>query len=194
MREISGLPGADYTEALAINSSGQIIGASGNSRIRHAFLWTPSGGTQDLGILPNDVGSAANAINDSGKVVGVSVGPYGSRAFMWTSSEGMRDLGALPGATETEAVAINNTGDVVGTSGDGVSVRAFLWTRSSGIQDLNAFVPANFPVLLEGAFGINNRGQIIAIGNVINMPGQDRTGAQVHHSGPNRMFLLTPQS
>jgi probable HAF family extracellular repeat protein len=194
MREITGLPGADYTEALAINSSGQIVGASGNSRIRHAFLWTPSGGTQDLGILPNDVSSAANAINDYGKVVGVSVGPYGSRAFIWTSSEGMRDLGALPGATETEAIAVNNRGDVVGASGDGVSVRAFLWISSSGIQDLNAVVPADFPVVLEGAFGINNRGQIIAIGNVINMPGQDRSGAQLHHSTPNRMFLLTPRS
>src|SRR5467141_3507119 len=194
MREISGLAGTDYTEALSINNSGQIVGASGNSRIRRAFLWTPSGGTQDLGVLPNDVSSAANAINDMGNVVGVSVGQFGSRAFIWTSSEGMRDLGALAGATETEAIAVNNRGDVVGASGDGVGVRAFLWTSSSGIQDLNALVPADFPVVLEGAFGINNRGQIIAIGNVMNMPGQDRTSAQVHHSNPNRMFLLTPRS
>jgi probable HAF family extracellular repeat protein len=105
----------------------------------------------------------------------------------------MRDLGTLPSASETEALAINNAGDVVGTAGDGVTLRAFLWTRLAGMQDLNSVIPKNFPIVLEGAFGINDRGQIIAIGNVMNMPGQDRTGIQVHHSSPIRMFLLTPE-
>jgi hypothetical protein len=72
-------------------------------------------------------------------------------------------------------------------------VRGFVWSKTAGIQDLNALLPKNFPVVLEGGFGINDLGQIVAIGNVMNMPGQNRTGIQVHHSSPIRMFLLTPE-
>jgi probable HAF family extracellular repeat protein len=194
MKQLGGLPGASYTEAFAINSSGEVVGTSGDSRSKHALLWSSRGGTQDLGVLPNDTSSVANAISDKGEVVGASIGPYGSRAFFWSRSQGMTDLGTLAGASQTEAIAINSSSEVVGTSGDGITVRAFLWTPQGGIQDLNTFVAQNFPVQLEGAFGINDRGQIIAIGNVMNMSGQDRAGGQVHHSSPNRMFLLTPRS
>jgi probable HAF family extracellular repeat protein len=193
MQELVPLPGATYTEALGVNNFGNVVGTSGNSQIRHAVLWSSAGEIEDLGVLPNDASSAANAINDAAEVVGASVGPYGSRVFIWTRAQGMHDLGALAGMSETEALAINKGGDVVGTSGDKVNVRAFVWSRTAGIQDLNALVTKNFPVVLEGGFGINDQGQIIAIGNVMNMPGQNRTGAQVHHSSPIRMFVLTPE-
>ena len=74
MREIPGLPGAGYTEALGINRLGEVVGASGDSQTRHAFLWRIDTGTQDLGVLPNDLSSAANAINDkAGKQVALAV-------------------------------------------------------------------------------------------------------------------------
>src|ERR1700747_3267308 len=87
VQELVPLPGATYTEALGVNNLGDVVGASGNSQIRHAVLWNSSGEIEDLGVLPNDASSAANAINDSGEVVGASVGPYGSRAFIWTRAQ-----------------------------------------------------------------------------------------------------------
>jgi hypothetical protein len=71
-----------------------------------------------------------------------------------------------------------------------------LWTQSGGTIDLNEAVPglpAN--VVLTGAFSINDKGQIVAFG--VRNPGINRhqvvTIDSHFHSGPTRVFLLTPQ-
>ena len=66
----------------------------------HAFLYTKSGGIQDLGTLSesgND--SAAFGINTSGQVVGQANSSAGGsdQAFLWTKTKGMIDLGNLGG-------------------------------------------------------------------------------------------------
>lgn len=106
------------SQAIAVNRSGQVVGAAGTpSGAFHAFLWTLSGGMQDLGVLPGYTDSGALGISNSGQVVGMSystiTGNY--RAFLWTPSGGMQDLGTL-GGENSGAVGINDAGEVAGYS------------------------------------------------------------------------------
>jgi probable HAF family extracellular repeat protein len=82
------------SDATGINKSGQVVGyASVPDGSGHAFLWTETGGMQDLGTLPGGTDSIANAINSSGQVVGWSNVPGGQpHAFLWDSTNGMQDL------------------------------------------------------------------------------------------------------
>src|SRR5438445_2945213 len=73
-----GTIGGSSSVALAVNASGQVVGAStlnaGAFFPTHAFSWTPAGGMIDLGTLGGS-GSGATAVNATGQVVGGS-NPY----------------------------------------------------------------------------------------------------------------------
>jgi probable HAF family extracellular repeat protein len=121
----------------------------------HAYLYTPSGGMQDLGTLPGDVNSTGVAVNDLEQVAGNSVDANGVyRAFRWTRRGGMREL-ILPGGTSSDAVGINDLGEVAGYSqlANG-SVDAFRWTPWGGIRNLG---PGQ-------AVAINELGQVAIAG------------------------------
>lgn len=115
---------------------------------------------------------------------------------MWTANGGMQAIPSLSGSSYSEAFGVNATGQVVGQSGSPLGTRAFLWTASGGTIDLNEAVP-NLPVnvVLTGAFSINDKGEIVAFG--VRNPGINRhrvvTIDSHFHSGPTRVFLLTPQ-
>jgi probable HAF family extracellular repeat protein len=83
--------------------------------VTHAFLWTPSGGMQNLGTLGGD--SSALDLNNNGDVVGTSTAAMGGHAFHWTSSTGMQDLNTLipadSGVILTAAIGINNAGWII---------------------------------------------------------------------------------
>lgn len=69
------LPGALASFGLGINNFGEVVGWSlPNTRdgAYKAFIWTPTGGTQDIGNLGGSYGAQAFAINDAGQVVGSS--------------------------------------------------------------------------------------------------------------------------
>ena len=109
------------------------------------------------------------------------------RAFLWESNRGMQVLRALPGGRFSTASGINNSGDIVGSAESSSGIRAVLWSNGREPQDLNALVslPSGF-VLME-ASGINERGQIVALG-------RDQKNIHANHEGPSRAFLLTPRS
>lgn len=191
-----GTLGGPTSEAHGINNLGVVVGFSDTpSDGQRAFVW--QGGTMtEIGALPGDISSRADHINDSGTVVGASEGSGGVRAFVWTQQTGMQAIGSLSGSTYSEAFGINNLGQVVGQAGSSLGTRAFLWTSSGGLVDLNDVVtgiPVN--VVLTGAIGINDRGEIVAFG--IQNPNTNRhqmaTMDSHFHSGPVRVFLLTPQ-
>ena len=82
-----GTLGGTFSEAVAVNASGQVVGDSTTAAPgeRHAFSWTRAGGMVDLGTLGGSFSFAA-AVNDGGQVVG-------SSAIAGTPSSPMRSPG-----------------------------------------------------------------------------------------------------
>lgn len=196
IKDLGAIEGA-WSEAHGINTQGQVVGVSDTQNGPHAFLWLDGRPMQDLGTLPGDTSSRANRISDQGIVVGASEGLAGVRAFVWSSNVGMQEIGSLQGGNYSEAFAVNQAGQVVGQSGSSLGTRAFLWTHGSSIVDLNDLVPG-LPAgtILTGAFSINDAGAIVAFG-VVNRKLNKNRAANMDdhlHSGPTRIFLLTPQT
>jgi probable HAF family extracellular repeat protein len=162
----------------AINANGQVVGSAsitGNS-VKHAFLYTPGIGMQDLGTLGGS-DSQASDINDNGQIVGNSkiTGNSATHAFLYTPGIGMQDLGTL-GGTDSSAFGINTDNKIVGFSQiSGNSAKhAFLYTSGGGMQDLGTLGGTN-----SYAYKINAGGQLAG--------GFDTTG-----NASTNAFLYTP--
>jgi probable HAF family extracellular repeat protein len=118
--DLGGLQGADYSAAYAVNSSGDVVGASRVDQTSgaptHAFLYH-AGAMADLGTLPGDTDSSASSINDAGEIVGSSQGSTTSRAFLYESGH-LYDLNALidPASALAGQVSLE---DAVGISSNG---------------------------------------------------------------------------
>jgi len=133
----------------------------------------------------NRDGNVANVVNNRGQVAGVSAmsGNTTTHAFLWTKERGkMLDLGTLSGDVNSAALGINDRSEVVGASFGAAgpingNPRAFLW-KDGVMTDLNDLVPANSPLHLLTAFGINDAGDIAGFG--------------VTSSGDLHAFLATP--
>ncbi len=186
IQNLGTLPGDDESIAYAINDSGQVVGYSGGGGHQRAFLWSAATGMQELGTLPGQSDSVANFINNNGQVVGSS----GSAAFIWSAATGMQDLGFLPGGDYSQAYGINNAGQIVGASGSDLGTRAFIWDAQNGMQDLNGLIN-NPNLVLAGATGINDNGQIVAFGIIASHTMRVDLDHD-SHAGPLHMFLLKP--
>jgi len=186
--------GADVTglgfDAVAINGSGQVAGTL-NGR---AVLWTPGGGTQDLGTLGGP-SSRGYAINESGQVAGSSTTATGAtHAFLWTPGQGMRDLGTLPGGASSIARGMNDRGEVVGQSTRprvnpdvpfyGPVTHAFRWTASLGMEDLGTLDGLNATI----AYDINNSGQVVGRAYSVDQDHYPPIDPEYH----SKAFLWTP--
>jgi probable HAF family extracellular repeat protein len=168
-------------ETVSLNSRGQVVGLSNlaGDLVFHAFLWPGEDGKmRDLGTFGGD-NSEANEINDAGEIIGWAwTVDSVQHAFFWKNGQ-MTDIGTLDGDCSSNAFGINNRGQVVGLSVtcDGSSDRAFLWEEGQ-IIDLNVFVPPGTDLTLADVERINERGEILGIGNLSN--------------GDARAFLLIP--
>jgi probable HAF family extracellular repeat protein len=172
IQELPPLQGDTVGFALGINERGQVVGASGNCANTvvtavglfvgaHAVLWD-NGSATNLGSLGGTMGKAG-AINDRGEVAGFSSLPGDSsvHSFLWTRRAGMQDLGALGGDYLGDPAGINNNTQVVGGSCDmSGNCRAFLW-QNNVLADLNDLIPADSPLYLIYALGINDAGEIV---------------------------------
>jgi probable HAF family extracellular repeat protein len=171
IQDLGVLAGGDYSEAIAINNRGWIVGWSNRETSPdpevttpdHAVLWRD--GTL-VPLVPDAFSSRAFDINDAGVVVGVMLigSPLRGRGFMWDRGR-LTELGPPEGWDPTSATmhstGINARRRVVG---DGFSefdsgifeFRAVLWDRA-GVVDLGTLGGGNavFPR------AINNRGQIV---------------------------------
>ena len=173
------LPGADpeagWSDAVAINDPGQIVGWGHTSTgARHAVLWSAAHVIQDLGTLGGTHSEAVD-INAAGQVIGLSdVAGGGRRAFIWTAGGGMQDLTAVIGRPLVP-VAINEGGQITGsyTAPNGES-HAFLYTPGSGLADLGTLGGDS-----SEATGLNDRGQVV---------GSSKTAGGSRHA-----FLWTPE-
>ncbi|MBD2534137.1 hypothetical protein H6G97_33230 [Nostoc flagelliforme FACHB-838] len=136
---IGTLPGDNYSSALDINDSGQVIGISGLSEGENisTFLYSSSTGLQDIGRLsPTDV-FIGQGINNLGQVVGFSTTDGGALLYSDNTLYSLNDLiapGSDAGLTLTLASAINNNGQIVGYGAVSGEFHAFLLTPVSSVS------------------------------------------------------------
>lgn len=153
-----GTLGGSYSQAFAINASGQIVGVAGTpSGSGHAFLY--SGGVMfDLN-LPGTSGTA-RAINVAGQIAGYYYnGAY--EAFLDTNGQ-ITDLGNL-GSAYSAAYALNASAEACGSSvTSSGKEHAFLWSAGT-MTDINAFGGD-----YSSARGINGSSQVVGYAYLIN--------------------------
>ncbi len=167
------LGGNNTTFAVGVSADGQVVAGHSETspnRYMHAFRWTPSGGTQDLGVT-NGTESLGWGISANGALVfGEARDSQGFwRAFRWTSSLGMRDMGTLGGPMSTSHGASADGAVIVGKSlitSQSSSLRAFRWTAATGMRDLkqelsNAGVTAVQNWTLAVAADVSDDGKVI---------------------------------
>jgi len=165
--------GGTFTNAIGINSSGQVVGYSYNPGDvgAQAVQWNGTSTPTILGGLGGTISSAAG-INNSGQVVGLSYssGDATEQAVLWNGTSTPTVLSGL-GGTWSVASAINNSGLAVGYSYNfGVKTglgRAVMWTLQNGgsvVTDLNTLINPALGFTLEVATAINDKGQIVGYG------------------------------
>jgi probable HAF family extracellular repeat protein len=147
-----------FSQPVAVNSSGQVIGLTTQTGHDSSFLWTRTGGLQILGDLGGGA-SRAYAMNDSGAVVGESfLADFALHAFLWTQAGGIQDLGSPQGGNSL-ATAVNAAGEVTGLcyGPNRSGPHAFYWSSATGAVDLGV-TNGN---TLSFALAINDSGEIV---------------------------------
>lgn len=136
--------GGGYSDGVAINNAGQVIGSSFTQTTRHAFLYS-DGAMFNLGSLVSDAESSmGEGINNAGEVIGVAHGLFlyskgrmitidqamgyptdindtrqvtgvnEQQAFLY--SDGIRTMLGTLGGRESSGFAINNSAQITGQS------------------------------------------------------------------------------
>ncbi len=148
--------GGDYSlsVATAINNGGMVVGystSSGTGNPTLPFLYTQSGGMQNLGTLGGAQGDAED-INNLGQVVGVAQVPSGSYdGFLYSGTGPMMDLGAY------RAILINDASQIVAVNGPAGSLHAYISSGGTGSWlDIGSFGGGD-----TEPQGMNNRGEIV---------------------------------
>ena len=168
VRQLPPLAGDLVGGAIAINDSGEVVGASGicapiSPAIgAHALLWR-HGKPQNLGGFGGKTSNLAWGINDRGHIVGFSdlTGDTATHAFLWKGGK-MTDLGTLPGDVFSFAFGIDERDQIVGESCDAsFNCRAFIW-KEGVMRDLNSLVSSS-SLALTLAESINKNGEITGI-------------------------------
>jgi len=162
MQDLGTLPGGEFSAAYGINAHGDIAGVASKGVQNHAIVWR-GGNIEDLGTFPDGPRSFALGIDDAGTVIGFGETDDGIHAF---KSDGpkLMDLGVL-GGDPSSARGINAQGDIVGMSAvSSIQTHGFLW-RNGVMSDLNDLIPRELAWRLREADSINDRGQIVCVGN-----------------------------
>jgi hypothetical protein len=173
LRRLGGCCGG---RALALNNHGQIVGEANDPQGRFsAFVWDAAHGLQLIN-PPGSSTSTALAINDAGHVLVQSLTP---NAVFLRETGGLTPVKLSESASQP--LALNNCDVIVGEYGaNSEYYRAFIWDRKNGFRDLNQLADVGKDWVLESARDINDRGEIVGIGDYKNT---DDTG-----------FLLVPDA
>ena len=118
----------------------------------------------DLGPFENNRNDVL-ALNDRAQCAGVSLNPETGRLEAFHQQNGSRTMLGTLGGSFSIARDLNNNGEVVGgslTEGD-ENFHGFLY-RDNRLHDLNEFLDPGTGWELLQALGINNHGEILAIG------------------------------
>ena len=158
-------------QAAASNKAGQVAGNVYTATLgQHGAFWNNDAAHSviTLDTLPDGNQSQAFAINDIGQSAGESNIPFvGPRATLWDNDAAHTaiDMGTLPGDDQSQASGLNAAGQVVGISALGNIRRGFLY-QNGVMMDLASLIDsADGFWTIDQVRGINNAGQIIAIGS-----------------------------
>ncbi len=159
-----------------INSRGQGVGELNNKDGRYdAFTWDAAHGTK-LIIPPHAVMSTAVAINNAGHVIVQAFTPNA----IYLREQGRFTPVQLSNEVANQPLALNDCDVIVGEFGAASDFyHAFIWDRKQGFRDLNQLISAD-GWRLESALDINNRGEIVGIGD--------------HGNESDVGFLLVPET
>ena len=152
--EVEALRG-ESIQVTSLNDRGVIVGAMYFADIDRTvpISWNPRDGVEKVvGDLPGAESGIATDINNRGTIVGNIVYNNVPRGFIWSEADGFIDLGSfVPNA-------INDRGQIAGTCVEELSqnfqFRACFW-QDCAVTDLSD--GARF----GGAFGINDRGEVV---------------------------------
>ena len=160
--------------ATASNKVGQAVGWVTTTLIGQlGGLWNNDAAHSVVALAALDGGnhSIAWGMNDLGQAVGESNTLQTTmRAVMWQNDAAhtVVDLGTLPGDTVSQAQYINSAGQILGFSQPDMSngpSRIFFY-QNGAMSDLSTLIdPLDGFWTISGVYGINNAGQIIAMGS-----------------------------
>lgn len=202
------LPGCDRSWAVGTDAAGTTIVGSCTSPTGafRSFRWTPQGGMQDLGPIPDMVNHVAMGISSDGStVIGMRTGANPSM-YRW------KDGGAIaidpPGGGFIMPLGVDADGSrIVGACSAGSGAVAFLWTQATGVRTLASVLAATGTDLsgwqLESAIGISDDGSVImGSGSRLGVPtlflvlppviGPDGDGDGVSDASDNCPFVANP--
>lgn len=167
--------GTVWSSAEAVDKEGDVAGEYQDANaLTHGFMYLDGVFTPLLSF--GFVRDTVLGINRYWQGVGASVVGNQSQAAMWQFTDA-EPLQPLPNSTESAAFAINENSQIVGVSFAGQS-EATLWNGGNiPPTDLNSVIPANSGWQLTSAQAINDRGQIVGMGNL---------------NGVTQPFLMTP--
>ena len=108
------LPGYTYSEAVAVNSKGDVLlsNSASGSYLEHACQYR-GGKLYDLGTLPGATETKASGINSLGDTTGNAVITSVPHAFVYRNGK-MQDLGTLHGFPYSKGAGINDRGEIAG--------------------------------------------------------------------------------
>jgi uncharacterized membrane protein len=169
----AGLQSLPLVWAAGISGDGQAVVGTTSTVVnqvvvQRAALWTTSGGTQSLGVLPSFQSSIGWAISADGNTVvgnclGSGIGPP-VRGFRWTSAGGMQDIGVPAGANRIYPTTVTADGTAIaGFSDDGGL--AFVWSQGVGFRDLIPWTSSSFRPTAISADGLMLVGKSAPIGS-----------------------------
>jgi probable HAF family extracellular repeat protein len=154
-----GTLGGNYSEGLAVNDLGEVVGRSNTkSGERHAFVFRGGRMTDlDAGLTGREI--SASAINDLGVIAGSESipGEGHTDAVMWQNGK-LTDLGLLPGegGIYADPAGLNNSDEIAGTGDNRESMmRAWVW-RNGTMTDIGTLGGPQ-----AAAYAINNDGQVV---------------------------------
>lgn len=168
VHDLGALNGGIYSEALALNNAGRIVGYDFDpvSGVHEAVTWPPGGAIQLLG-----ESGKATGVNQNGQICG-----YGLTAWLYTGGS-VQSLGSLGGGV-SQAMGINTVGRVVGSSLLATGETHGFIYQSGSLVDLNSLLLPGSGWSVVEANAINDVGQIAGLG--------------INGAGERHALLLTP--